>query len=631
MAPLPPKSQSKQSLERSCSLHQLKAHNPLRKAVNFTLRQFDVQTLPADMLRVYESVKARFDEEYALLYIFNMQTAMEMHRAWNMTLLTAKTLKQCSETLKLNMHWNLGVIHLKFFIEDGQYELQRKCPYDYDSEFQDYYMKIATALYHGHLTVHEALIFQQETKQGKHTAKTGLFLRTYPGRLVLLPAMSATCAVIFFGGRAQDAAVAALCGLVCGLFAYGLQLVGGEATMLEDLFVGSMTGAIGGLFYRFHDQTYCLSAIFLGTMYWFFYGTAFVLGLLEILAGELETGVTRFMAVSIKTFVLCLMACFGMLMVLDKPAQVWVEQNENCGLIDLDSEWWRVPLYLACSCSVLGQYRFRMQEYWRGLIVQLVGYEVQWQVSKFFQERNANSKDLLDVMASNIAGSASALVTAVALSMTVDFVNRRYYGQLLQRSAHRDETPSVVDDVVYAVIAKTVRCLNLIGLGRKAEQEEIDLEKKLYEQTKELKDPNHPRQEIRLENHEEELLLDTVVNAESMNVWSMLMPAVYQLVPGSMIAKFWFEAIIPPEDNSGDNMFAGLMVTSLSLALGLVIGDAIVVTIGRLAGYKQEEEELLLEEQPEEDKLEKNGKVAEDELVEVEVLKGDGEWQVDEW
>eukprot|EP00971_Amphidinium_carterae_P232871 4621253-Amphidinium_carterae.1 len=78
-------------------------------------------------------------------------------------------------------------------------------------------------------------------------------------------------------------------------------------------------------------------------------------------------------------------------------------------------------------------------------------------------------------------------------------------------------------------------------------------------------------------------------------------------------------------------MFAGLMVTSLSLALGLVIGDAIVVTIGRLAGYKQEEEELLLEEQPEEDKLEKNGKVAEDELVEVEVLKGDGEWQVDEW
>ena len=31
-----------------------------------------------------------------------------------------------------------------------------------------------------------------------------------------------------------------------------------------------------------------------------------MLGLLEIIAGELETGVTRFIAVSVKTFVLCL-------------------------------------------------------------------------------------------------------------------------------------------------------------------------------------------------------------------------------------------------------------------------------------------------------------------------------------
>ena len=50
-------------------------------------------------------------------------------------------------------------------------------------------------------------------------------------------------------------------------------------------------------------------SIFMGTLYWFFYGTAFVVGLVEILAGELETGVTRFMAVSIKTFVLCVMCC----------------------------------------------------------------------------------------------------------------------------------------------------------------------------------------------------------------------------------------------------------------------------------------------------------------------------------
>ena len=58
-----------------------------------------------------------------------------------------------------------------------------------------------------------------------------------------------------------------------------------------------------------HHRNSGMVSIFMGTLYWFFYGTAFVVGLVEILAGELETGVTRFMAVSIKTFVLCVMCC----------------------------------------------------------------------------------------------------------------------------------------------------------------------------------------------------------------------------------------------------------------------------------------------------------------------------------
>ena len=66
-------------------------------------------------------------------------------------------------------------------------------------------MKIAVALIEGHISIHEALIFQSETKQGKHTAKSGLFLRDWPGRLVLYPLEAATCAVIFFGGDWADA------------------------------------------------------------------------------------------------------------------------------------------------------------------------------------------------------------------------------------------------------------------------------------------------------------------------------------------------------------------------------------------------------------------------------------------
>ena len=81
---------------------------------------------------------------------------------------------------------------------------------------------------------------------------------------------------------------------------------------------------------------------------------------------------TRFIAVSVKTFTLCLGAGFGMLLTLEKTNEKWLAQSANCGLIDLHEKWWRVPLYLACSLSALGQYRFPPAEYWRGLVVQYV-------------------------------------------------------------------------------------------------------------------------------------------------------------------------------------------------------------------------------------------------------------------
>ncbi len=201
----------------------------------------------------------------------------------------------------MRMTWNLGVLRLIFRVEDGGYELHRKVPYDYDSEYQDIYYRIAMALVEGHIDVHEALIYQREATRGMHTAKSGLFIRNFPGRLILYPGQAATCAVIFFSGEWIDAGIAAVCGLAAGLVEYGLSCVGGQVTVLLDVLVGIVTGLVGGLFFRFmpdgHDcmldpsnleackAAPCLPSIYLGTLYWFFYGTAFVIGILEIVAG----------------------------------------------------------------------------------------------------------------------------------------------------------------------------------------------------------------------------------------------------------------------------------------------------------------------------------------------------------
>mmetsp|Transcript_14344 Transcript_14344/g.20120 ORF Transcript_14344/g.20120 Transcript_14344/m.20120 type:complete len:207 (+) Transcript_14344:40-660(+) len=164
----------------------------IRQKITFSGRKFDVKTLPVDLYRVYETLKIRSGEEYALTNVFMIRTAIELHRAWHNTLLTAKILQQLKDKFQVRMTWELGVIKLKFHVEDGSHELQYKVPYDYDSEYQDLYMKIAVAYLDGHMTVHQALIYQSDTKRGKHTAKSGLFIRDFPGRLLVYPLEAGT-------------------------------------------------------------------------------------------------------------------------------------------------------------------------------------------------------------------------------------------------------------------------------------------------------------------------------------------------------------------------------------------------------------------------------------------------------
>jgi len=219
-------------------------------------KSFDVRQLPKDLQRVHNTLKKKHGEEYALLVVFTIRTAVELHRAWHMTLLTSKLLQQLKDRFRLRMSWTLGVVKLKFRVDDGDKELHRTVPYDYDSEYQTIYCKVALALIEGHLNVHEALTFQTETKKGMHTAPSGLLLRGYPGRLLLYPLEAATCAVIFFGGDWPDAIVAAICGLAAGIFEYSLssKYAGSLGKVMVDVLVGTITGVIGGPL-GFHYKT----------------------------------------------------------------------------------------------------------------------------------------------------------------------------------------------------------------------------------------------------------------------------------------------------------------------------------------------------------------------------------------
>jgi hypothetical protein len=403
----------------------------------------------------------------------------------------------------------------------------------------------------------------------------------------------ATCTVIFFGGDWFDSGVAAICGLVAGLVEYFMVYLGGNAKILIDVLVGTSTGAIAGLFYRYLGQRTCLPAIFLGTLYWFFYGTAFVLGILEIISGELETGVVRFMAVAVKTFVLTLGTTFGMQLTLENSLDAWQDQNGNCGTIDLDAQWWRIPLYLLCSACALGQYRFPIVDYWRGLVVQLVGYEVQYQLFNYFAEKH--TQDFLDTAAANVCGAVAAVVAASILSEIIGTLSYYYNARVLQREKGEF---NAFGEFMFSLNVFYVRFSNWLGFGKKNDVIFLNMTEKLKAQSVELSDPNHVRSQIVLTTEEEDVLLEAVVGAEDLNIWALLMPTVYQLVPGSLIAKLWFNAIFPPPldietipiegteytytsvtpDQLQGAVFQNLMVVAASLAIGLLLGFGVVET-----------------------------------------------------
>jgi len=569
------------TLKAELARYNIRKLGSLRHIVKFQhQRCFDTNNLPRDMLRVFKVLEERHGQKYALTIVFTIRTAVELHRAWHMTLLTSKVLQQLKDTFDLRMSWELGVLRLKFRIEDGDYELHRKVPYDYDSEFQDLYMKIAVALMEGHIDVNAALLYQTETKQGKHTAPGGLFLRDFPGRLILYPLEAFTCAIVFFGGDWMDGGVAALTGFAAGLIEYWLSTVGDVGKIILDLAVGMSTGVISGLFYRYMGGEHCLSAIALGTLYWFFYGTAFVIGLLEIVAGELLTGVTRFIAVSVKTFVLCLGASFGLQWVSLDVNQVWRDQANNCNkTFNIADQWFRLPMYVLCSASCLGQYRFPIVDYWRGLVVQVVAYEVQFRLQQYWEDSHSESQSNIDSAASNLVGAAAAVVAAVLLYGFINLLRRPYYARLLQRGKRNK-----FDNCCYCITRACVKAGYVFHLLRQSEAVKVRMERELMQRREQTEE------EIVLEENEESALIETFVDAQSPNIWAILMPAVYMLVPGSMIAKLWFNSIFPPplqrsqvngttlyfSDAVQDNVFANLMVISTSLALGLICGFVIV-------------------------------------------------------
>lgn len=223
---------------------------------------------------------------------------------------------------------------------------------------------------------------------------------------------------------------------------------------------------------------------------------------------------------------------------MGNASDAWYEQGNNCERIDLADQWWRIPLYWLCSAAVLGQYRFPVLKWWRALIVMWIGYEVQYQSFDFFA--SLHDRDNIDTATSNVFGAGAAVVAACAISYYVNQL--RYYSDA--RILQDEEDTSILGKFIYHMMACGVRIGGLIGLGRQSDVQRLRMEQKLEQAKRELRDPTHERKEIRLETAEENVIIETIVGSQDMNIWSILMPALYQLVPGTLYSLLFVSHIL---------------------------------------------------------------------------------------
>lgn len=196
------------------------------------------------------------------------------------------------------------------------------------------------------------------------------------------------------------------------------------------------------------------------------------------------------------------------------------------------------------------------------------------------------SNDRLDTAASNMVGAAAGVLIACVLCHTISRCRRFYGYRLIKKDG---EKHSKGYDCLFSFMRCFVKVYSRLGLNRTSDIQKLQMEQNITVQQEELHDPAHPRNRIDLDWDTENLFLETLVGAQDVNIWSILMPAVYQLVPGSIIAKLWYHSIFQRENASNvdpqENVFSSLMVTSTSLAIGLIFGFAIMQSYSGVYGY----------------------------------------------
>ena len=160
---------------------------------------------------------------------------------------------------------------------------------DFDLKAQHQLSRIGTMVVNGSIGVEEglkAILAKRADQRFEH------LYRQPPGRPFAVALMALGTSTLCFGGNLVDGIFALLEGLVAGFL----------GMFCSEGFVALAISCYSLLVVNNHPENTCFSSQVIGTLFWFYFGTAFIIALFEVASGQLRIGILRLFFALVDSF-----------------------------------------------------------------------------------------------------------------------------------------------------------------------------------------------------------------------------------------------------------------------------------------------------------------------------------------
>mmetsp|Transcript_37687 Transcript_37687/g.82574 ORF Transcript_37687/g.82574 Transcript_37687/m.82574 type:complete len:532 (+) Transcript_37687:96-1691(+) len=492
--------------------------------------------------------------EQLISIVFVVRLGDELHRAFYGTFLTQSLVRQLTDALDItDLKLEVDVFACRWDYGSGTISTTHTIAFDYDMADVYELTRIGWAVLDQTLTAQDGLRAIRDKVGGTPGNRLESCYRDYPGRALVIPLMACTCATVYFNGTWLDLGFAAACGAASGIVAW-IATMHEQLSGVMDYLAAIFTAMIATAAVTNYPDSACFSAQVLGTLYWFLYGTAFVLSLYEITNNQLMTGVCRFVQATLRSYGLAFGSLIGVWFAAYSGPERFDAINEPCSVKDgqIINNLWFLLLFPLSAIACLMQFRVKLSQFPIGFLVQTIAYGFQYLIGTVW-----NQPEFL-------ANLVPAYLATISSHLCIVITHRlKLYNLEVKEGAYLEAKKKTDDD----------------GSITKTEKEEE--EGATTSATNGSEGARHNSNSIAFVSNGAGYTTADRLQYASSDLWFCLLPALYLLVPGSKLLQTAFEGLVSSLDSgdSGsidqiDSLAGSLLIVALGQVVGLRLGFA---------------------------------------------------------